>query len=86
MGSGEQLQWDSDTCFAAAEGGHLGVLQWLRQNGCECDSDTCWAAAESGHLGVLQWARKNGCEWERVKCFDLARAHPGIRAWISSLD
>ena len=25
--------WDGSTCFAAARGGHLDVLQWLRANG-----------------------------------------------------
>ena len=31
-------EWISDTCWAAARGGHLEVLQWARANGCEWDA------------------------------------------------
>ena len=48
-------------CAAAAAGGHLALLQWLRQNGCSWDEGTCSCAASGGHLAVLQWARQNGC-------------------------
>ena len=46
-----------DTCGRAAEGGHLEVLQWARQNGCPWDSDTCAGAAQFGHLGHGLWLR-----------------------------
>jgi hypothetical protein len=49
-----------DPCASAAEGGHLAVLQWLRDNGCPWDVCTCSHAAMSGNLAVLQWARANG--------------------------
>jgi len=26
--------WNGGTCSAAAENGHLSVLQWARENGC----------------------------------------------------
>jgi hypothetical protein len=45
-------------------GGHLEVLQWARQNGCEWDKWTCSYAAGRGHLEVLQWAHQNGCPWD----------------------
>ena len=48
------------TC-GAAYGGHLDVLKWTRENGCEWDWRTCSNAAENGHLHVLKWARENGC-------------------------
>jgi hypothetical protein len=50
--------WDEKTCSAAAERGHLEVLQWLRVKGCPWDEWTCDNAAKNGHLHVLQWARK----------------------------
>ena len=50
-------EWDSYTCSAAAEGGHLEVLQW--------DRYTCYAAALGGDLKVLKWAHEHGCEWDR---------------------
>ncbi|KAI8471350.1 MAG: hypothetical protein J3K34DRAFT_520586 [Monoraphidium minutum] len=49
------------TCAAAAEGGHLQVLQWARQQQppCPWGKETCAAAAaENGHLHVLQWLRE----------------------------
>ena len=38
------------TCSRAAKGGHLEVLKWARENGCEWDSDTC--ANAQGGFGV----------------------------------
>eukprot|EP00605_Chrysophyceae_sp_TOSAG23-4_P002083 GSChrysophyteH1.ASY1.ANO1.2304.1 assembled CDS len=50
---------DEDTCHAAAEGGHLHVLQWARSQDppCPWSENTCKNAAQGGHLHVLQWAR-----------------------------
>ncbi|MDA9097840.1 ankyrin repeat domain-containing protein [bacterium] len=54
--------WTVDTCSAAARGGHLEVLQWLRSGAaCSWNRDTCLAAAKGGHLETLWWARANGC-------------------------
>jgi len=81
-------EWDSDTSAYASYGGHLGVLQWARENGCKWDTRTCWGAAEGGHLGVLQWARANGCPWDREECCVRtyrSSEHEAIRAWINSL-
>ena len=33
------------TCSYAAEGGHLEVLKWLRENGCPWNKYTCSYAA-----------------------------------------
>ena len=57
--------WNEATCSAAAEGGHLEVLQWLRGPiaGCNWNADTCMMAAGGGHIAVLKWARANGCDW-----------------------
>ncbi len=52
------------TCAWAARGGQLGVLKWLRDNGCRWDNWTCTLAARGGHLELLKWARENGCPWE----------------------
>lgn len=61
-------QWDITATAAAAEGGHLEVLEWLREQGCPWDASACAKAAEGGHLGVLQWARRNGCPWDTGLC------------------
>eukprot|EP00588_Corethron_pennatum_P020430 CAMPEP_0194332666 /NCGR_PEP_ID=MMETSP0171-20130528/59922_1 /TAXON_ID=218684 /ORGANISM="Corethron pennatum, Strain L29A3" /LENGTH=51 /DNA_ID=CAMNT_0039094613 /DNA_START=21 /DNA_END=173 /DNA_ORIENTATION=+ len=49
------------TCWGAAKGGHLAVLQWLREKRCPWNSLTCMGAAKGGNLEVLQWAREEGC-------------------------
>ena len=75
------------TCHAAAKGGQLEVLQWLREHGCPWGPDTCLFAAERGHLAVLQWARANACPWNRYKCLASARAlkHASVEQWIAEL-
>ena len=50
----------------ASEGGHLGTLKWLRQEGCTLTSEVCTRAALAGHLHVIYWARrtvKPKCPW-----------------------
>ena len=66
-------QGRSTICAAAARGGHLETLKFLRANGCEWDSDTCSSAARGGHLEVLKYLRANGCEWDEQTCCSAAR-------------
>ena len=55
-------------CTAAARGGHLGTLKWLRGNICPWNEDSCSWAAKGGHLETLAWLRANGCPWTREVC------------------
>jgi len=74
--------FDKKTCRAAAAGGQLRVLQWLRGRGCPWNSETCSAAARNGHLKVLQWAREEGCEWDRDTCHGAALGgHLEVLQW-----
>jgi hypothetical protein len=66
MGREQNCYWDSSTCFRAAEGGHLIVLQWAHENGCPWDSNTCALAAQEGHLDVLKWANEVSLECKYV--------------------
>jgi hypothetical protein len=50
-------------CHNIASYGHLEVLKWVRENGCEWDMYVCYIAYKNRHLEILQWARKNGCPW-----------------------
>ena len=52
----------------AAENGHLDVLQWLREQGCDWNEGTCGGAAAGGHLDVLRWAVENGAPWVPGNC------------------
>ena len=60
-----RLQHKAALCAAAATGGQLERLHWLRANGCPWNEDTCKCAAMNGQLTVLQRARANGCPWEK---------------------
>ena len=69
-------------CINAAEGGHLHILQWARQNGCPWDMNTCAEAALGGHLAILQWARENGYPWSIKICANAALGgHLAILQW-----
>jgi len=60
--------FDDRTCSAAAKGGQLRILKWLRGRNCPWNSWTCKGAARNGHLEVLKWARENGCDWDSETC------------------
>ncbi|CAM9181687.1 unnamed protein product, partial [Phaeothamnion confervicola] len=45
----------ADFCSAAASGGHLDILQWLRAEGCRWDACSFSLATSSGHVQVLLW-------------------------------
>ena len=47
----------------AAKSGNLGLVQWLRGEGCPWDWETCDRAVDNGHVEVLRWVRANGCPW-----------------------
>ena len=47
----ENYPFHASTCAAAAQGGHLEVLQWLRRElNCPWDKNTCIDAARHGHI------------------------------------
>ena len=54
--------WNADTCYYAADHGHLPALQYLHENGCPWDSNTCTSAADKEHWNCLQYAVDNKCE------------------------
>jgi hypothetical protein len=51
---GGGFQWSPKLCAAAAAGGRLATLKWLRANGCPWLKDTCGMAVGNGHLRVLR--------------------------------
>jgi len=79
---------EKHTCASAAGGGHLLVLQWLREQDCPWgsivggDNTCCASAAEGGHLEVLQWVREHGCPWDASTCAGAARGgHLEVLQW-----
>lgn len=69
--------WAVETkkCLAiafAARGGHLEMVQWMREQGSRWRAHTCRYAARGGHLPVLQWLRAQGCPWDASTCASAA--------------
>jgi hypothetical protein len=80
---GGRLSRQERLCEAAAKGGHLEVLQWLRADGCLWNKYTCWEAAKCGHLEVLQWAHANGCLWDWHTCANATGGgHLEVLQWL----
>ncbi len=48
---------------AAAGGGHLAAVQWLRAQGCPWDGSVQEAAAAGGHTEVVAWLAGARCPW-----------------------
>ena len=48
--------WNSATCYAAAERGHLDCLIWAREHGCDWKPVKCLRVARAnGHQNILDW-------------------------------
>jgi hypothetical protein len=58
----------------AAEGGHLDILQWLRQGNapsvevlgaerCFMEAESCATAAKHGHFEIVRWMREHDFPW-----------------------
>ena len=73
IGEGEQMPMELRYLFLGCKRGHLEVLKWARENGCQWNEWTCTNAAEGGHLDVLKWARENGCPWSEEADDDAMR-------------
>lgn len=52
-----------DVCAAAAAGGHLHVLKYLRDHGFHWDDMVTLEAAYYGHLHIIEYARSQNCPW-----------------------
>lgn len=52
-----------DLAKEAASEGHLPILIWLKDIGCNFDEEVPSSAANNGHLHVLKWLREQRCPW-----------------------
>lgn len=83
IGSRVEEMLDENACRLAARGGHLCVLQWLRQNGCPWDQRACHEAAGEGHLMILRFLHQNECPWDEDTCSSAARGgHLCVIQWL----
>ena len=63
---------DTRLCEAAAQGGHLDVLIWAKENDFLISTCVCENAAYYGHYDVLKWVLKNGCPVDVHTCENIA--------------
>lgn len=50
-------------CAQAAKGGHLEILQFLREHKFKWDHNTMWDACENGHIDIVKYVIENKCPW-----------------------
>ena len=66
----------------AASSGNLGLVQWLRAEGCPWDGAACAEAAYGGNLELLRWLRGEGCPWNWNTCFwAVNQGHLEVLRW-----
>jgi hypothetical protein len=54
---------NSNPCSAAARGGQIEVLQWLRAEGYSWNASECMRAAEGDQLDTLKWLHAQSAPW-----------------------
>lgn len=71
----------------AAEGGHIEVLKWAKDNGCDfTNTYLCEHASKGGHLESLKWLRDTvGCFWDEMSCAEAARNGHEVLQWIHGI-
>ena len=63
---------EEEVCVAAAKGGNVACLQYVRSLGCRWNSKTCSEAAANGHIECLRYAHEEGCDWDEETCLSAA--------------
>jgi hypothetical protein len=82
--NGAPCSYLARVCEAAAQKGHLRIVQWARRNNVPWGS-TCASAALGGQLAVLRWARRNGAPWDEGTCWFAALCgHTQLLKWARS--
>lgn len=79
-----------DICCVAAKEGHLDILKWLKEIGCELsknvfdsDKDPRYVAAKEGHLHILKWLKENGYMPNWYACSEAAYGgHLEVLKWF----
>ena len=78
-----ELEYDSVVSEAAARGGHLDLLLWLRAYGPAWNSEICVGAAGGGQLKILKWLRANSIPWDKHVSHYAARGgHLEALKWL----
>jgi hypothetical protein len=63
-GNMKHIELSENTCKYAIKYGHLHILQWAKENGCDWDPKICADAAMHEHrLHIVQWINENS-NWQ----------------------
>ena len=69
-------------CNWAAKGGHMDILNYLRERGCVWDETVTSGAAKGGHFELLKWLRQEDCPWDKYTVRNAAKnGHLNILKW-----
>jgi len=72
------------TCMEGATvGGHVHVLDWLKEHGCYGSAELCAIAAELGHVGALEWLLGQGLTWDLSRSIEsiISRGQMNVLLW-----
>ena len=81
----KQFQWHSVHFTEAAEYGDLGIMTWMKTNGCPWTSSTFSCAArycDGTNFEVLEWLRINNCPWDDYTFFKNMIKQPAVHEWL----
>lgn len=71
--------------YAAAVHGHLHLLEWLRDKGCDWHVYTWQAVAINGHLDTFKWLVDQNASWffaEEIVSFAVVGGQLNVLEWI----
>lgn len=75
--------WDYWASVAAAKGGHIAVLRWLKKKKPTKSTNECENAAGAGQLQTLKWLHKNGHVWNDHAYYAAAKnKHRHVLEWL----
>lgn len=75
---------NNQICYFAAGGGHLDVIKWAREYGCQWDEINATYAAKNIHLNILKWCVAEGCVWNKEECLrQIESTHAEIMEWVA---
>eukprot|EP00966_Prymnesium_polylepis_P267434 6178204-Prymnesium_polylepis.1 len=72
-----------DVLKAAALGGHVHVIEWVRgELQLPWDASVCAAAAHGGQLTAVQWLRLHSCPWDKATTtWAAVEGHGALLTW-----
>ena len=78
------LKITSTIGYAAALGGNLHILDFLRENGLNIDDAACSGAVEGNHIEILEWCLDHNCEITRVAVDYAKKKNSEIFNWLQA--